>query len=210
MELPCGDGSCLTHVPTLFQAVIGDRWHDLPPAVRRLHSVRSVERFSGAATVTRGGSVAGRLAAWLFGFPKPGVDVPLTVTITRTPTGEMWERDFGGRTLRSHLTASDRPYHCQERFGPLTCELELPARDASLHFPVRRGWLVGIPLPAWALPQSISREFEIDGRFHFDVALHAPLRGGLVVRYQGQLRPDAPPPRGSAARRRVHGQACAA
>ncbi len=190
VELPFPEGSARAETPTLFQAVLGERWHQLPPAVQRLHSVRDVVRFSGTATVTRGESVAARLAAFLFGFPKSGIAVPLTVTITRTPTGEVLERDFDGRRLRSHLTASDRPFHCRERFGSLTCELELPVREASLHFPVRRGWLLGLPLPAALLPQSHAREFEADGRFHFDVALIAPLGGGLVVRYRGQLRPE--------------------
>lgn len=40
------------------------------------------------------------------------------------------------------------------------------------------------------LPRSDSREFVQNGAFHFDVTLGAPLGGGLMVRYRGELRPD--------------------
>jgi hypothetical protein len=177
--------------PTLFQAALGEAWHDLPQAVQRLHSVRSVERFCGRARVTRGRGFFPLVAAWLFQFPKEGDDVPLTLTKTRAATGEVWERSFAGRRLRSFLAPSDRPSHCRERFGPLACELGLSVEDAALHLPVRRGWFLGVPLPSWLLPVSCSREFAVDGGFHFDVGLYAPLTGGLVVRYRGWLEPEA-------------------
>jgi hypothetical protein len=178
--------------PTLFQAALGNAWHELPPCIQRLHSVRDVESFSGRASVTRGRGLVTRLAAWLMGFPKAGEDVPLTVTKRRMPAGEVWERNFAGRRLRSFVTLSDRPQHCRERFGPFTYELELPVENAALHFPVRRGWFLGIPLPSLVLPGSWSKEFAVNGAFHFDVGLYAPLTGSLIVRYRGQVEPDAP------------------
>ena len=70
-----------------------------------------------------------------------------------------------------------------------------------MHLPVRRGWCLGIPIPRALLPWSDSREFAVDGRFHFDVALGAPLGGGLIVRYRGTVTPDrqAASPAGAAA-----------
>ena len=62
--------------------------------------------------------------------------------------------------------------------------------DGSLSLPMRRGWLLGLPLPGPLLPISDAREYEADGIFHFDVALGAPLGGGLIVRYRGALTPD--------------------
>jgi hypothetical protein len=175
----------------LFQAALGDRWHELPPPLQRLHAGRSVQSFSGRAHVTRGRGIVAWLAAWLVGLPKAGEDVPLTVTIACTPAGEVWERSFAGRRLRSVLTPSPRPCHFRERFGLATYELELPVADGVLHFPVRRGWLLGIPLPPLLLPRSCTREFAVGGAFHFDVGLYAPLTGGLIVRYRGRLEPDA-------------------
>ena len=175
----------------LFQSALGDRWRELPPCVRRLHAGRDVESFSGRAHITRGRGLVAWLAACLVGLPKAGEDVPLTVTMTCTPDGEVWERSFAGRRLRSVLTSSPRPCHVRERFGLATCELELPVEDAVLHFVVRRGWLLGIPLPSLMLPRSCTREFAVDGVFHFNVGLYAPLSGGLIVRYRGCLKPDA-------------------
>jgi hypothetical protein len=183
--------------PTLFQAALGDAWHGLPPCLQRLHSVREVESFSGRARVTRGRGLVPLVAASLFLFPEEGNDVPLTITKTRTATGETWERNFAGRRFRSYLTPSARPAHYRERFGPFTYEQELPVRDGTLHLPVRRGWLLGIPLPSLLLPGSCSREFAVNGQFHFDVGLYAPLTGGLIVRYRGWLNPDAAPQPGA-------------
>jgi hypothetical protein len=176
--------------PTLFQTALGDKWQELPPCVRRLHSVQDVERFSGHARVTRGRGLVARMAAFIFGFPEAGDDVPLIITKTRTPAGETWERDFDGRRFRSVLTPSVRPQHYRERFGPFTYEQELPVEEGVLHFPVRRGWFLGIRLPSLLLPRSCSREFAVDGAFHFDIGLYAPVAGGLIVRYQGRVGPQ--------------------
>jgi hypothetical protein len=176
---------------SLFQAALGAKWLELPPCIRRLHAGHGVQSFSGHAQVTRGRGLVAGLAAWLLGLPKAGEDVPLTVTMTPSPDAEVWERSFAGRRLRSVLTPSPRPGHLRERFGPATYELELPVVDAALHFPVRRGWLLGVPMPSALLPRSCTREFAVDGTFHFDVGLYAPLTGGLIVRYRGCLRPDA-------------------
>jgi hypothetical protein len=149
-----------------------------------LHSVQDIECFSGRAKVTRGMAPLARIAAFCFRFPEPGEDIPLTVTKQRSATGEIWERNFAGRKFRSYLSPS-RASHCKERFLAFTYELELPVKDASLYLPVRRGWFLGIPLPALLLPRSESREYDVDGTFHFDVGLYAPFGGGLIVRYQG-------------------------
>jgi hypothetical protein len=170
--------------PSFFEEILRERWLQLPASVRRLHSVQDVESFSGRATVTRGSGLIARLAAWCFRFPKSGENVPLTITKYRTRTGEIWERDFAGRIFRSYLTSSRRPFHYRERFFAFTYEQELPVSDQSLHLPVRRGWFLGIPLPARLLPASESQEYAVGGIFHFDVGLYAPLRGGLIVRYR--------------------------
>ena len=176
--------------PTLFQSALREKWHDLPPTVQRMHSVQDIETFSGRANVERGTSILARIAAWFFGFPPAGTDIPLTITKTRTGTGETWQRDFDGNVFRSYLTPS-RPYHYKERFWAFNFEQELPVKDDVLHLPVKSGRFLGIPLPRFLLPGSNSREFEVDGKFHFDVGLSAPFGGGLIVRYHGSVSPDA-------------------
>ncbi len=176
--------------PTLFQVAFGDRWRELPPSVQKLHSVQEAESFSGLAKVTRGRSLLARFAAWFFKFPRAGEAVPLTITKIRTATGETWVRDFDGRVFRSFLTPSPRPFHYRERFWAFNYEQELPVQDSALHLPVRRGWFLGAPLPAFLLPRSCSTEYAIDNQFHFDVGLYAPMTGDLIVRYEGWVDPD--------------------
>jgi len=174
----------------LFRRALAERWWALPPAVRAFHSVARVQDFRGVATIARGTTPVARLAAWLFGFPPAAEEVPLTVRIATSATGEVWTRDFGGRTLRSRCLPSAAPYRYRESFGPLTCELDLQVVGGCMHVLVRRGWLLGIPMPRPLLPRSESREFESGGAFGFDIAAFAPFGGGLIVRYRGWLRPD--------------------
>lgn len=189
-DLAVTTGTDETPRPSLFRAALGDRWQQLPQQVQELHSVQDVESFSGTAEVTRGTALIARVAAWFFGFPPAGEDVPVTVTKTRTAKGEIWERNFGGRVFRSYCTPAPSPYRYRERFRLFNYEQDLPVEKGCMHLPVRRGWFLGLPLPRRLLPGSNSREFAEGGMFHFDVALSAPFGGGLIVRYRGQLRPD--------------------
>jgi hypothetical protein len=171
--------------PTLFQEALSERWEELPASVRRLHSVQDVEVFSGRANVTRGKGLLERGLSFFFSFPKAADNVAVAITKTRTALGETWERDFGGRRFRSYLSPSPRRFHCREQFFAFTYELELPMENGSLFLPVRRGWFFGIPLPRFLLPKSQAREYDVNGTFHFDVGLYAPLTGQLIVRYEG-------------------------
>ena len=180
------EGPC----PTLFQSILLDRWAHLPPEVQRLHLVYDVESFSGTAEVVRGTSIMARMIAWFFGFPPASATCPVTVTKTRTDSGEIWQRNFNSRIFRSFCTASPVAYRFRERFWPFQYEMDLVVQDCSIQLPVRRGWFLGFPLPRFLLPRSDSREYVAEGIFHFDVGLSAPLGGGLIVRYRGSLCPD--------------------
>jgi hypothetical protein len=179
-----------TSAKTLFQTQLAEQWAQLPEAVKELHSVQDVESFSGTAEVTRGTSAIPRLAAWFFGFPPAAKRTPLTVTLTRTDGGEIWERNFDGHIFRSYCTPSPDSYRYRERFGLFTFEQDLPVEDSSMRFVVRRAWFAGIPIPKLFLPDSEVREYAEDGVFRFDVALRAPLGAGLIVHYRGRLKPD--------------------
>ncbi|MEM7317545.1 MAG: DUF4166 domain-containing protein [Pseudomonadota bacterium] len=212
-DVPCGARPCLAELttadisqamtdlsvttdiqdapaPSLFQKALADSWALLPSSTRALHKVHDVESFSGQARVTRGTGVIARLAAALFGFPAEADNVPISVTKMRKGDAEIWQRNFDGRHFSSQMTASTLPGHMCERFWPFTFELALDVKDGQIHLPVRRGWCLGIPVPKALLPVSISREYDLDGLFHFDVTLNAPLGGGLIVRYRGNLTPE--------------------
>lgn len=78
--------------PTLFQTALEERFEDLPHSFKRLHAVQDLEVFTGEARVTRERGILERAAAFFFNFPRAGENVPVTITKTRTPSGEIWER----------------------------------------------------------------------------------------------------------------------
>ncbi len=172
----------------LFPGFLGEDYAALPAAVRDLHDVPAPRRWAGRAKVTRGGSLWARLIAGVFGFPPATEDTPVTVIMTPQEGGELWERQFGNKRFWSFLQVADG--HMMERFGPLTFTLGLHVADGQLHFPVQSGRIGPVRFPRVLLPVSIAREYEAEGRFHFDVALKAPLTGALMVHYQGWLKRD--------------------
>ena len=135
----------------------------------------------------RGSSLWSRFLGGLFGFPPEADEIDVEVVKTATPQGERWNRRFGSSRFRSFLAAT--PGGMTERFGPFTFLLGLTVEGAALHYPVKSARVGPLPLPRWLLPVSIAREYEQSGRFCFDVKLHAPVTGDLLVHYQGQLSP---------------------
>lgn len=181
--------------PRLFEAALGDEWPMAPATVRRLHDIWDEEHFAGRARVTRGGSILARLTCAVFRFPPatgPGQnDIPVSVEIRRGGEGEVWTRDFDGRRFRSHLSprSAGGDGLLWERFGPVRCGLRIGVRDGELTFAVENWRLFGLPMPRALAPGTSARESERDGRFQFNVDLTSPLTG-LIVRYQGWLRPE--------------------
>ena len=171
----------------LFARYLGADFDALPGPVRAGHDVTDSLLLEGRAKVTRGASLWARILAGLFGFPPAAQDVDVTVQMTPKDGGELWERRFAGKPFWSFLKVKDGVM--TERFGPLTFTIGLHVRDGRLFYPVLAGRAGPIPLPKWVLPISIAREFAQDGKFHFDVALRAPVTGALMVHYQGWLVP---------------------
>ncbi len=175
----------------LFPTFLGKSFGTLPKAVQALHQPVGPALWSGTARITRGTGLLPRLIATIFRFPNAGEDVPLMVRITPHDGGEVWDRTFAGQTFTSHLAQSAEGF--TERFGAMTFDLDLQVIDGVLHFPVRSGRFMGLPIPRFALPDSIASEtVDDDGRFRFDVRLEAPLRQGAIVHYTGWLTPANP------------------
>ncbi|MEO1192504.1 MAG: DUF4166 domain-containing protein [Pseudomonadota bacterium] len=179
----------MTAPPPLFQSALQERWGALPSSVRAFHAAALPASFRGTAEITRGRNPLTQVIAWVFRFPKAGQAVPVSVSVTAGKVGERWERRFAGARLVSHCSASPRPYRYRERFSIMTFEQDLRVENGRLLILVRRGWCLGVPLPGWLLPESDTQEYEAEGRFHFDVALSAPLGLGLIVHYRGALEP---------------------
>lgn len=169
----------------VFQDYLGADFDLLSPKVREAHDVQRTVHWVGRAQVSRGTSLWSRVLAAAFGFPPATDDTAVTVMMTPRNGGELWERRFGSRQFRSFLKVQNGLM--TERFGPFTFTLGLHVLQGQLHFPVQSGRVGCIPFPNALLPVSIAHEYEANGRFHFDVALMAPLTGALMVHYQGWL-----------------------
>ncbi len=168
--------------------------HNLPSEVRALHDLTDTAIWSGTASIENGRGVIPALIRRLFGFPTATSETPVRVVMERRGDTERWTRTFGSRTFCSHLRWKDGRMH--ERFGPTEFALDLTATKDALAFPVASGRVLGVPIPRVLLPKSVATERAgPDGKPAFDVALHAPLGLGLIVRYKGtlsRLEPDDP------------------
>ncbi len=169
----------------LFASVPGLDLGCLPEPIRASHLVFHTRVLQGRGRVDRGRGWVARLLCAIFGFPPGCEDIEVEVTKSREGDAEHWQRRFGTRQFHSYLRIRDG--RMRERFGPFEFELDLHIANQALHFPVRRGWLLGMPMPRWLLPRSEAREFVEGGRFRFDVALQAPMGIGQMVRYRGWL-----------------------
>ena len=192
------DGALSPEMP-LYQRVLADAWFELPLPIRQMHET-STALASGAAEVTRGGSLLSRLVARIFGFPKADADIPVSVRFSRQEGRETWTRRFGGKTFSSEQyegQGSNAGLVC-ERFGPFVFAMALVLDQDRLRLVVRRWSAFGIPMPAFLAPTGEAFERVEHGCFHFHVEIRLPL-AGLIVRYRGWLAveqdsPATPPP----------------
>ncbi len=167
----------------LYKRLMGPAFHTLPPTLQAMHQPWRDASAEGEAEVTGSDNVVARAIARIIGFSAPGHHV-LRVDFAVRGGTERWTRAFGDRSFTSELSASKG--QLVERFGPLRFRFGLPADDTGLSMRMR-GWSVfGVRLPLILSPRTMAREWEVDGRFHFDVSIALPLIGP-VVRYRGWL-----------------------
>lgn len=178
---------------SLFQHLLGDAFAQLAPAVQRGHQPGAGLLLSGQAAVRRGRNFLARILCRVMGFPAEGDTVPVRVRMDVLPDGERWQRSFAAQRFESRFSAGRGALQglLVEQFGPLRFHIGLTVVDGALHWAVRSGALWRIPLPALLLPSGDSREYALDGRFHFDVEIAHPL-AGRIVQYRGWLEPQTP------------------
>ncbi|MEA3029151.1 MAG: hypothetical protein QOG13_476 [Sphingomonadales bacterium] len=170
----------------LYARVMGEDFARLPAAVRALHLVNGDLAASGMAEVTRGAGLLARLIGRVMGFPAAGSEIPVSVWMREEDGVETWRREFGGVGFSSRL--SQRGALLVERFGAISFEMALLRQADGLTMPFQRWWIGPLPMPRFLLPREVAREYEADGRFHFDVPITLPLIGP-VIHYKGWLTP---------------------
>ena len=179
----------------LYRRVLGDdAWEKLSEKLKTIHGGNRETVTCGRARVTRGAGWFANVVAWMIGFPRTADDVDVTVSFSRSQSGETWRRRFGEEGFESWQfegVGRDAGLIC-ERFGPLVFGMA-PVVDGGRLILIVRKWsfnwnFLRIPLPGYFVPTGDILEYEKDGRFHFHVEIVVPLLG-LLVRYQGYLVP---------------------
>lgn len=175
-----------------YEKIMGDAYAEFHPAIADLHRTDNGRIFTGACTVTRGRNPLSHLVAMVVGFPKSGVDVPVSVTVTPDAKGELWTRDFAGKTFSSHhsMGVGRHSRLITERFGPLAIHMAILTENGDLRIKTQAWSILGIPLPKFLKPGGDVFETQDEkGRFVFHVDLRAPLFGRLC-KYEGWLIPQ--------------------
>ena len=175
---------------SLYQRLLGSAYAQLPASVQALHAPSAAKRWSGTASVERGGGLLSRLLGNVFGFPAAGEAVPVSVEFTAEAGGERWTRTFAGRRFSSLQTQGQGRNEALlvERFGAVSVALALLVDNGRLQLVPRRWSILDLPLPRALMPGDNSFEYEVDGRFVFDVEIGAPVVG-RIVHYRGTLEP---------------------
>jgi len=175
-------------VTGVFQKVLGDQFDVLPQVIKQLHTTYGLKQFEGLVDSKGPSGISGRLCAALFRFPQRAKQQPITVCIEADENQECWRRIFVDRTMKSHLSVDSEGF-LQERFGPITLQIDLVVKDSQLHYPARKALLFGtIPLPCALMPIRIAHESDGEsGRFYFDIELKL-FTGVRLAHYRGWLQ----------------------
>ena len=178
-------------VTSLYQGLLGVAWARLDERVAAMHAADGVAA-TGRFTITHGANPAARMLGRLARLPGAGLDVPVTLEVSRRGTdGELWQRNFGGVALVTQQKAVDGCL--AEGFGHLWLLFQLMLVDGALIYRQVRAWLqcgpVRLPLPRWLAPRITAREWaggagEDVTRVLVQVAL--PVLGPLIT-YQGEI-----------------------
>lgn len=179
---------------TPFQRILGAAFDSLPIPVQRFHGLPDELHTAGFAEITASANLGARLLCKIAGLPRPGRDVPVTVSFHPDGNGrEFWDRHFAQRRYASTMEAgrdSDEGLLI-EHFGPFDLLFRLgPGKDV-LGWSLAAWRLLGIPLPKWSRPTIECTETADDERFVFDIDVAFPVVGH-VVHYRGWLSPVSP------------------
>jgi saccharopine dehydrogenase-like NADP-dependent oxidoreductase len=174
---------------TLFKRVLGETaFAAMPPITRTLHRGAPAVLGEGMADIDAPDSFAGRLTSALFRFPKPGSNVPVSVLVEQTPSGERWLRRYPGRDMLSVMSHGDPETHTLgERFGAFSFRMKITGHDEGLDMEMESARIGPLPLPKSLVPKiSATERSSPEGNHLFDVSITVPLVG-RIVRYRGWL-----------------------
>jgi hypothetical protein len=175
------------NTPSAIARVLGDAFDLLPAELRTAHGGETL-LLTGRANADVGRGWVPALIRGLFGFPRSGRDMPVTIAFATDAAGrDSWRRDFDGRRYSSTMEAGSGRHAglLVERQQLFTWVFRLSVDDAGrLSLQLVAGRVLGIPQPRWLAPRCFAVETGADGKFTFDITVDLPIFGRLI-RYWG-------------------------
>ncbi|NQD37196.1 DUF4166 domain-containing protein [Permianibacter sp. IMCC34836] len=172
--------------PSLYQRILAERYAKLPVAVQAMHGplLQGERCVTGRCQIRGARHPLAWLCARLAGLPRAQDEVPVTVVFRADNHAELWLRRFGPQRMRSRQWQHQS--QLMERVGPTRFVFDIETDNAGLQLRLREFFILGVPIAQRWHPIVHAREYDQDGRFHFDV--RAELPGiGLLVHYRGYL-----------------------
>lgn len=177
----------MSHAPSLYRRILGERFDSLPEVLRRFHDTKRGGRAHGTLQVERtGGWLSNTVASWL-GLPEAGKNVTTVVEVKVEGDRERWVRHFAGRRLETVQWMQGGLL--MESFGATTFSSLLSIDGSCLRFELQRAWFAGISVPRGLAPFVDGRVDAGDGGWRVAVRVGAPLVGELVC-YEGWVEPE--------------------
>ena len=162
--------------------VLGDDFARLPVQVQTAHSGETLF-LTGRANADVGPGWVTAAIRGLFGFPRAGRDMPVTIAFATDPSGrDSWRRDFDGRRYSSTMEAGSGRHAglLVERQQLFTWVFRLTATHDRLILELVSSAILGIPQPRWLAPRCFAFETGADGKFTFDITVDLPVFGRLI------------------------------
>jgi hypothetical protein len=183
----------MTVQQSLFAHLLGAAFERLPEPVRKIHGISAALATAGLAEITTPRGFMPWLICKFAGLPKPGLNIPVTVSFHPDMRGRQhWKRRFGTRRYASTMRALGDAGAgiLVERLGLFDLYFHLMPREDGLVWSVT-GWaLLGMALPSWSVPRITCFEGAAGERFLFDIDVAFPIVG-QVIHYRGWLVPDS-------------------
>lgn len=177
----------MTHAPSLYRRILGERFDSLPEVLRRFHDTPRGGRARGMLQVERSGGWRASAVASFMGLPEAGTNISTVVEVKVEGDRERWVRRFGERRVETIQWMHDGLL--MESFGATTFSNVLTIEDLCLRYDFRRAWFAGILLPRRFAPFVDGRVYAGDGGWRVVVCVSAPLLGDLV-HYEGWVEPE--------------------
>ena len=174
--------------------VLGDAFASLPVEVRTAHGGETL-LLTGKANADVGRGWVQALIRALFGFPRPGQGMPVSIAFSTDAAGrDSWRRDFDGRRYSSRMEPGTgrRAGLLVERQQLFTWVFRLSVdAERRLILDVVAAEFLRIPIPWVLAPRCHAFETGADGRFTFDITVDLPVFGRLI-RYWGVMEIPSP------------------